>query len=104
MMRAIRTARRRFCLVTTAHICNNPRLVKEADALHAAGCAVRVVAPLYDTALIARDAAVMASRQWRLDYVDARRSTAAGLLRRFGWGALQRLSERLFDANTLPTV
>lgn len=34
----------RVCLVTPGHLSTNPRLVKEADALHAAGCRVRVVA------------------------------------------------------------
>jgi hypothetical protein len=29
------TAAQRFCLVTSNHVANNPRLVKEADALAA---------------------------------------------------------------------
>jgi len=35
---------RRVCLVTSGHPSTNPRLVKEADALSAAGCDVHVVA------------------------------------------------------------
>ena len=34
----------RICLVSPGHLSSNPRLVKEADALHEAGYAVRVVA------------------------------------------------------------
>ena len=35
---------KRICLVSPGHLSSNPRLVKEADALHEAGYAVRVVA------------------------------------------------------------
>ena len=46
----------RFCLVSSNHVANNPRLVKEADALAAAGHAVRVVAANNHEALSRRDA------------------------------------------------
>src|SRR5690242_19813042 len=50
---------KRICLVSPQHLASNPRLVKEADALHEAGIAVRVIAgdatpgvrPLDDTSL-----------------------------------------------------
>ena len=35
---------KRICLVSPGHLASNPKLVKEADALHEAGYAVRVVA------------------------------------------------------------
>ena len=35
---------KRICLVSPQHLASNPRLVKEADALHEAGIAVRVIA------------------------------------------------------------
>ena len=63
----------RFCLVTSAHVSNNPRLVKEADALTAGGHAVRVVAVDVSAEAARRDATLMASRSWRLDRVSARR-------------------------------
>ncbi len=78
-------SRRRFCLVTPAHVCNNPRLVKEADALHAAGHEVRVVSLRSSAAAAARDATVMATRAWRLDVVDVARDSAR--LRWLGWGS-----------------
>jgi len=55
----------RICIVTSAHLCNNPRVVKEADALSAAGHNVRVVG--YDRwpdfAELDRD--MMSTRSWR---------------------------------------
>lgn len=60
----------RFCLVGAAHPCYNPRLVREADALAQAGHQVRVVAPLFNPALVEKDRALMADRRWRLERVD----------------------------------
>lgn len=71
-----RDAAARFCLVTPAHVCNNPRLVKEADALHAAGHAVRVVSLRTRGADAARDRVLMSTRGWRLDTVDVTRESA----------------------------
>lgn len=67
----------RFTLVTSAHVTNNPRLVKEADALTAAGHVVRVVAPLHHEHLARRDDALLASRRWRLQRVPVGRASAA---------------------------
>ncbi len=44
MMHSDPGVERRICLVTSAHVSYNPRLLKEADALHQTGYAVRVVA------------------------------------------------------------
>ena len=60
----------RVCLVGAAHPCYNPRLVREADALAQAGHQVRVVAPLFNPALVEKDRALMAHRRWRLERVD----------------------------------
>jgi len=60
----------RFCLVGAAHPCYNPRLVREADTLAQAGHQVRVVAPLFNPALVEKDRALMAHRRWRLERVD----------------------------------
>lgn len=71
-----RTTRRRgalrFCIVTTAHVSNNPRVLKEADALHEAGHLVRVVAYDSDPAAAARDDVLMRTRDWRLQRVVVR--------------------------------
>ena len=62
--------------------------MKEADALHAAGHRVRVVAVDALPEHGARDLAVMASRQWTLDRVNLRRGDPAGFAHRAigaGW-------------------
>ena len=80
----------RFCLVTSNHVANNPRLVKEADALVAAGHSVRVVAVNNHEELSRRDATVIAGRGWRLDRVNAGRRTERGRLRWLVDSLLQR--------------
>ena len=74
--------------MTTGNVSTSPRVVKEADALHAAGHRVRVVAVDALPEHGARDLAVMASRQWSLDRVNLRRGDPAGFAHRAigaGW-------------------
>lgn len=58
----------RICLVTTGHPATNPRLVKEADALSAAGYAVRVVACKFVVWADEADAE-FAERPWTVEWV-----------------------------------
>ena len=69
-MRLARKNSLRICLVGAAHPCYNPRLVREADALSEAGHQVRVVAPLFNPALVEKDRELMTHRDWRLERVD----------------------------------
>ena len=88
----------RFCLVTTHHVCNNPRLVKEADALAEAGHDVRVVWLDARADFRARDRALTATRRWRAQPVAAARE---GLRGSIGWawdGARRKLARALSDA------
>lgn len=64
---------KRICLVTSAHVSYNPRLVKEADALAAAGFDVRVVAMNFELEKWELDQSLMATRRWKLEVVSARR-------------------------------
>jgi glycosyltransferase involved in cell wall biosynthesis len=78
----------RIAIVTTGNVSTSPRVVKEADALHAAGHAVRVVAVDALPENGARDLAVMADRRWTLDRVNLRRGDAVGFAHRAigaGW-------------------
>jgi hypothetical protein len=72
------TARNRVCLVGPGHVASNPRLVKEADALHAAGFHVRVVAGDYMPAIRPLDRAVFARAGWAVQ--TASRGTPVGRL------------------------
>lgn len=88
---------RRFCLVTSAHVTNNPRIVKEADALAAVGADVRVVSLSTSAATAARDRELAAHRRWRLIHLDVARSGPSH--RRWLAGAVrQSLSRAGFSA------
>jgi glycosyltransferase involved in cell wall biosynthesis len=80
------------CIVTPGNLASNPRVIKEADALHAAGYAVTVVACGYTEALRAFDDEIAASVPWRLVRVPR-----GGGEREVAWAAerLARLIERL---------
>src|SRR5438477_3044148 len=71
--------RRRVCIVTPGHLASNPRVVKEADALHGAGYDVTVVAG--DEADFVRpfDEEILARVPWK-----AVRVGASSLLARVG--------------------
>lgn len=75
------TAPRRICLITPGHVASTPRLVKNADALAAAGYAVHVVAGRHFPPADALDATLIAGAAWRCTRVDLGRS-APGLLRK----------------------
>lgn len=91
--------RRRFCLVTPTQICCNPRLVKEADALSAAGHEVRVVAVSYGARQTELDRDLVSSRNWRLEHVQTSWGSLPGAMRRGGWGAVERVAAAAFDAH-----
>ncbi len=59
----------RVCLVTSSHVASNPRLVKEADALAAAGLDVRVVAADVTAAVRPLDQTIFAAATWRTTLV-----------------------------------
>lgn len=54
----------RICLVTPGHLSSTPRLVKAADALHAAGHRVRVVASNHYAPVRPLDAGILARAGW----------------------------------------
>jgi glycosyltransferase involved in cell wall biosynthesis len=104
----------RVCIITSATICCNPRVVKEADALSEAGFAVRVVASQHAGWAAEWDAQLMASRPWKLDAVrwdysngEAKRIRLASGIRQQGfaliarasngWGTAERAYSRLFN-------
>ncbi|HVF70739.1 MAG TPA: hypothetical protein VM940_03935 [Chthoniobacterales bacterium] len=62
----------RICLVTSAHVSANPRLVKEADALVEEGFDVTVVAIDMNEGLRLLDRTVLESRPWKIEKVSRR--------------------------------
>ena len=99
----------RVCLITPGQPSINPRLVKEADALHDAGYEVRVLCSHYVPWADEVDKELLASRPWRCTYVGgepqrasptyywtrARHAAARGGLRL--WRASSFLQRRLLD-------
>ncbi len=69
----------RICLVTTGQPSTNPRLVKEADALSAAGYDVTVIGAHWASWADTVDGALLATRTWRCELVDWRPHTRPGL-------------------------
>jgi glycosyltransferase involved in cell wall biosynthesis len=55
---------KRICLISPGHLASDPRLVKEADALHEAGFAVRVVAGDTTAEVRPLDATIAARAPW----------------------------------------
>lgn len=74
------------CIVTGAHLCRNPRVVKEATALGEAGYDVLVLGPAFEEELAAQDRAIARDAPWKHHIVvDLRAGVASswkrGLLR-----------------------
>jgi len=86
---------KRICLVSPGHVASNPRLVKEANALHEAGFQVRVVAGDYMAEVRPLDETILSKAGWswvqvglgsKLSYLGRRtlQQTARSLVRT-GW-------------------
>ena len=82
----------RIIIVSGIQLSANPRVVKEADALAAAGYDVTVVGATLDASLVERDHQLYAGKSWRYEVVlDA---SSASLSRRTRW--LRARVERRF--------
>jgi len=66
---------RRICLLTSAHVCNNPRLVKEAGALKDCGHEVIVVACNYESTLADCDRRIVDQASWTVKTIDWNRDS-----------------------------
>jgi glycosyltransferase involved in cell wall biosynthesis len=85
----------RICSITPHQLLNNPRIVREADALAAAGHDVRVVAVQLRPEQSALDSELTCGRRWRLQTVNIERTPEG----RAAWlrsGARQKIATRLW--------
>jgi glycosyltransferase involved in cell wall biosynthesis len=87
-----------ICLVGVTHLSNNPRLVREADALVEAGHDVRVVAPSFTEDMHWADLELAARGHWRLERFDWRRQGPGGLWRSLYIRGRRRLAFELHSA------
>jgi glycosyltransferase involved in cell wall biosynthesis len=81
---------RSVCIVSPGNLAANPRILKEADALHEAGYAVTAVVSDYSTGLRGFDAEIVAQVPWKV--VRAQRSSAERYI-----SAAARLAARVTD-------
>jgi glycosyltransferase involved in cell wall biosynthesis len=84
------------CLITSRHISYNPRLVKEADALQAAGYHVRVVAPVQLSERAVLDEELASTRDWLFARIHATGHTRASQARRMWAAVRQRVCSLLY--------
>jgi glycosyltransferase involved in cell wall biosynthesis len=68
----------RICVVTAGHLSTCPRMLKAADALHAAGYRVRVVSTRHVDWAWAADQRVKQHRHWQWRVIDYDRMSARG--------------------------
>jgi glycosyltransferase involved in cell wall biosynthesis len=98
--------------VTSGHVASAPRVVKEADALQAAGYEVHVVAADLMTEVRALDAAIVARNRWPLHRVSGgarwswllRAGLANAALRCWGWGWRHGAIARLTECRMVPRL
>lgn len=88
----------RICLIAPGHVSSTPRLVKNADALAAAGYRVRVVAARSFPPADPLDTEILAAAQWEHTVVDQLRGGAA--LR----AVARRLARQLVTRTSLSAV
>jgi hypothetical protein len=100
----------RICIVTPGQIGSNPRVIKEAQALHEAGHRVSVIATRMLERVEPRDRALMRSIPWQLERINLRSRVHWRLLRAVQAGArcahaiarLPRLADAALNACTRP--
>lgn len=87
----------RIAIISGHHVCNNPRVLKEADALAAAGYEVVVLGIRRDAELSRRDAELMRSRAWRYEpALDFMSRGFAGVWQRWSSRAASRAAAWAF--------
>ncbi|MBD2297296.1 glycosyltransferase [Nostoc sp. FACHB-190] len=89
----------RICLVSPGHVASNPRLVKEANALHEAGFQVRVVAGDYMAAIRPLDQTILSQAPWA--WVQVGLGSRPSYLARRLW---QTLARRVTKTGWIPDI
>lgn len=98
-------ARGNVVLLTGSHLCNNPRVVKEADALSGAGFDVEVLGWIADRSHLAEDHAIFCSRPWTFTpCIDFLQNSLLSRLRALGWRAERRVAFALAGATGLQSA
>lgn len=88
----------KICLLTTNHIGSNPRLVKEADALTAAGFNVRVVAVDVTPSVKALDTSILEKAGWQCTLIG-RGGTVSWRV----WSGIRVIARQLYQYSLAST-
>lgn len=94
----------KLCLVSPAHVANNPRLVKEANALAAAGHSVHVVCGRYYSVIDPHDQAIFAGAAWtwtQVDYGVKRRALLQKLVHKWAKKRIRGIAQPALRLATL---
>ena len=87
----------KIAIISGNHLCHNPRVLKEADTLFAAGFDVEVLGAWHTASLAQRDAELMKSRKWSyVPVVDMTGTGAAGRMQRVLKSARARVGRACF--------
>ncbi|MDZ8055068.1 MAG: glycosyltransferase [Aulosira sp. ZfuVER01] len=89
--------KKRICLVSPGHVASNPRLVKEANALDAAGFSVRVVAGDYMAAIRSLDQTILSQVPWSCIQVGL-----GSKLSYLGLKLWQKLAQKVVSTGWIP--
>lgn len=87
------------CIITASHLGSTPRVVKEADALQAAGLSVKVIAIRTLDSVEVRDQAVLHQAGWTCERVDLRTR-----LRRWPNRLVELAARRTFEVTRSASV
>ena len=90
------TRRKAIVLLSGNHLCHNPRALKEADALSAAGYDVELLGGWYDEERAERDRALLQNRTWRfVPVVDWTKPSISARIQRQVQRAKSRIGREL---------
>ena len=93
--------KKRVCLITPGHLCNCPRLIKEAMALDQSGYQVHIIATAYLPFLADHDDIIKNSHpNWNIYMKHWERGSLSGLFKRYQHAFL-RIADRIFSNSFL---
>ncbi|NEO67678.1 MAG: hypothetical protein F6J98_47970, partial [Moorea sp. SIO4G2] len=88
---------KQICLISPGHVASNPRLVKEANALHQAGYEVRVIVCDYMAAVRPLDATILSQAPWR--YIQVKLDSKVRYFNQRFW---QELARKVASTGIIP--
>jgi glycosyltransferase involved in cell wall biosynthesis len=93
------------CLITPGHLCNCPRLIKEAGTLHNAGYEVHIIATSYMPFLVEQDQLIaIQNPEWNIYTKHWQKGSFYGLLNSYQHGFLRTFARLLHTEAVFPKL